>query len=88
MKHKDTGKADYFVVFKLDKPQTIQFKHHWDARRAKGENDNDGKVIPGSKREEMPVSASQLRELAPPGYETPVKVRVRSLGEVQPLERD
>ncbi len=37
MCHNDTGQPDYFVVFKLDKPQTVQFKHHWDcaARWAK-----------------------------------------------------
>ena len=39
------GEADYFVVFKLDKPQTIQFKRHWDARRAKGEKDDDNRLI-------------------------------------------
>ncbi len=86
MKHKDSGVPDYFVVFKLDKPQKIQFKHHWDARRAKGEKDEDGNIIPGSQREAMPVTASQLRDLAPPGFDTPIKVAVDPLGRPRQME--
>ncbi|MEX1095974.1 MAG: type II CRISPR RNA-guided endonuclease Cas9 [Planctomycetales bacterium] len=88
MRHKDTGELGHFVVFKLDKPNTIQFKWHWDARRAKGQKGDDGNVIVGSEREEMPVSASKLKELAPPGESAPYKVRVSPLGEVTRLEKD
>jgi CRISPR-associated endonuclease Csn1 len=83
MQLEDAEKPDYFVVFKLDKPQTIQFKYHWDARRAKGEKNEDGEVIPGTKREEFPIPASRLKELAPPGEATPIKVTVDPLGRVR-----
>jgi len=83
---KDAKAPGYFVVFKLDKPRTIQFKHHWDARRAKGEKNDEGDLIPDSKREEIPVSAIQLRDLAPPGHETPVKVDVDPLGRPRVVE--
>lgn len=88
MKHKDNGQAGCFVVFKLDKPQKIQFKHHWDARRAKGETDDEGKLIEDSTREEIPVSATQLRDLAPLVYEFPVKVRISPLGRITMLSND
>jgi hypothetical protein len=80
MKLKDQPNPDYFVVFKLDKPQTIQFKYHWDARRAKGEKNEAGELIPESKREEFPITATQLKELAAPGESTPIKVTVDCLG--------
>jgi CRISPR-associated endonuclease Csn1 len=86
MRHKETGQPGYFVVFKLDKPQTIQFKPHWDARRAKGEKNDDGQIIPNTDREEIPVPAAQLRDLAPPGEATPIKVAVDALGHVRRLE--
>lgn len=86
MLHKESRKPDYFVVFKLDKPQTIQFKHHWDARRAKGEKNEDGELVANSEREEIPVSASQLKDLAPPNETTPIKVSVDPLGRVRRLE--
>jgi hypothetical protein len=87
MRHKDKhDEVGYFVVFKLDKPQTIQFKYHWDARRAKGEKDADGKLIAGSEREAISVTAGQLRDLAPPGETTPIKVAVDPLGQVRRLE--
>lgn len=86
MLHRKSRKPDYFVVFKLDKPQTIQFKHHWDARRAKGEKNEEGGLIANSEREEIAVSASQLRDLAPPGETTPIKVSVDPLGRVRRLE--
>lgn len=86
MRHKETEEPGYFVVFKLDKPQKIQFKPHWDARRAKGEKDENGNLIEGSEREEIPVSASQLKDLAPPGHLTPIKVTVDPLGCPRPCE--
>jgi hypothetical protein len=86
MRHKETGVPGYFAVFKLDKPATIQFKSHWDARRAKGEKDESGVLIPGSKRDEMSVSATQLAELAPPGEKTPIKVVIDPLGRLHRVE--
>jgi hypothetical protein len=82
----DSKESGYFVVFKLDKPQKIQFKWHWDARRAMGEKDDEGNVIKDTQREEFPVSASQLKELAPPGEVTPIKMMVDALGRVRRLE--
>lgn len=91
MKHPDTGEPDYFVVFKIDKPQTIHFKHHWDARRDKGEKDENGNVIPDSKREDVGgngIVVSKLRDLAPPNHDTPIKVRVSPLGVPTRLNHD
>ncbi len=88
MVDEDTGKLAYFVVFKLVKPNKVQFMHQWDARRAKGEKDASGTLLPNSTRIPVGKSANQLRELAPPGYDFPFKVRVGPLGDVTPLERD
>ncbi len=88
MRHPDSGEVGYFVVFKLDKPHTVQFKWHWDARRAKGSKDVQGQVIPGTVREAVPVLVADLKGLAPPGEETPYKVRVNPLGKVARLRRD
>lgn len=76
MRDKDTGESGYFVVFKLDKPSTIHFKYHWDARRATGEKSSEGEIIAVTKRKDIEVPASLLRNLAPWGEETPVKVDV------------
>jgi len=86
MRHKETKEVGYFVVFKLDKPFTVQFKHHWDARRAKGEKDESGELLENSQREAFPVSAGQLKSLAPPGEKTPIKVVVDPLGRVHRVE--
>ncbi len=64
MKHPDTAEPGFFVVFKLDKPQTIHFKHHWDSRRAMGTRDEAGKIIENSEREDIAVSATQLKVVA------------------------
>lgn len=79
MRHANTGEPGYFVVFKLDKPATAHFKHHCDARRATGEKDVDGKEIPHSRREGFSVPASKLKQLAPPGEKSPIKVTVHLL---------
>lgn len=79
MCHKDSGEPDYFVVFKLDKPGTVHFKLHWDARRATGERNSDGQVIDGTERAGFAVTVGKLCELAPPGKATPIKVRVEPL---------
>lgn len=86
MRHKETGEVGYFVVFKLDQPQTIHFKWHWDARRDKGEKDDRGQDIPGSKREDIPVTAKQLKSLAPPDAAAPYKVAVDPLGNVRRIQ--
>jgi CRISPR-associated endonuclease Csn1 len=86
MQPKESVAPDYFVVFKLDKPQTIQFKYHWDARRAKGEKSDDGHIIEGSEREAISVSASQLKSLPPAGEMTPIKVLVEPITDGRVLQ--
>ncbi len=76
---------DYFVVFKLEKPSTIYLKRHTDARRAMGEKDANGQIDPTTKREEFPVSSNNLKDLAPHGYSSPVKVAVDPLGIALPI---
>jgi hypothetical protein len=81
MKHPKTGAPGYFVVFKLDKPQTIHFIHHWDARPSKATEDQEP-------REDIPVTASNLRALEPQPGRPPYKVRVDPLGRMTPLQKD
>jgi len=89
MRHPDTGELDYFVVFKLDKPRTVHFQHHCDARIATGRKDTDGTPIPGSKRDDIAVSVSDLpRKCSVDENTPPYKVRVSPLGKVQKLEKD
>jgi hypothetical protein len=61
---------------------------HWDARAAGERKDAEGKKVPDSKREQFTVVPNDLKELAPPGREHAVKVRVSPLGRVVELERD
>ncbi len=86
MRHKQTGVPGYFVVVKLVKPATIEFKAHWDARRATGEKNEQGELITDSARASIPVSAAQLAGLAAPGEGTPIKVLVNPLGQIQRVE--
>jgi hypothetical protein len=86
MRHKQTGVPGYFVVVKLVKPATIEFKAHWDARRATGEKNEQGELITDSARASIPVSAAQLAGLAAPGEVTPIKVLVNPLGQIQRVE--
>ncbi|RIK67924.1 MAG: type II CRISPR RNA-guided endonuclease Cas9 [Planctomycetota bacterium] len=88
MKHPQKGYMDYFVVFKLDKPRTVQFIHHWDARPSGERKDLDGKPIPGSAREEIPIVVGKLKDLGPEPGKPPLKVRVGPLGDVTVLEKD
>lgn len=83
MKHKHTGDVGYFVVAKLDKPQSIVLVPHWDARAATERKDAEGKKVPDSKREQFAIPPSDLKDLAPPGYPHAVKVRVSPLRVVQ-----
>jgi hypothetical protein len=82
MKHKHTGEVGYFVVAKLDKPQSIVVVPHWDARAATERKDSYGRKVPNSKREQFAVTPADLKGLAPPGHDHAIKVRVSPLGEV------
>jgi hypothetical protein len=82
------GKVGYFVVAKLDKPQSIVLVPHWDARSATGRKDSNGNKVPDSKREQFTVTPTDLKDLAPPGYPHAVKVRVSPLGVVTELRHD
>ena len=88
MKHKETGEVGFFVVAKLDKPQSIVVVPHWDARAAGERKDANGKPVPNSSREEFSVTPGDLRRLAPPDHAHAVKVRVSPLGTVEELKRD
>ncbi|WP_437186915.1 type II CRISPR RNA-guided endonuclease Cas9 [Planctomicrobium sp. SH668] len=88
LRDEETGKTDYFVVCKLDKPQTVQFMHHWDARRAVGEKDENGNLRPDSKRKAIGITATKLKSYAPNGADAPYKVWVSPLGEVQKRNSD
>ena len=81
MRHPKTGQPDYFVVFKLDKPQTVHFMHHWDARLSQSASGNPT-------REDVPVTPDKLRSLAVEPGRAPYKVRVDPLGKIRRLERD
>jgi hypothetical protein len=88
MKHKDSGEVGYFVVAKLEKPQSIVLVPHWDARAATERKDAENRKVPDSKRDQFAATPTDLKELAPPGHPHAVKVRVGALGDVKVLERD
>lgn len=88
MRHKKTGDVGYFVVAKLDKPQSIVLVPHWDARAATERKDAEGHKIPDSRREQFAVTPNDLKTLAPPNESHAVKVRVSPLGQVTRLQRD
>ncbi|MCB9848494.1 MAG: HNH endonuclease [Phycisphaeraceae bacterium] len=88
MKDKRTGELGYFVVAKLDKPQSIVVVPHWDARPATKRKGMDGAAIASSDRNQFTVTPTGLKDLAPPGHEHTVKVRVSPLGDIQILEND
>ncbi|MFH1747556.1 MAG: type II CRISPR RNA-guided endonuclease Cas9 [Planctomycetota bacterium] len=89
MRHPKTDESSYFVVFKLDKPHKVHFQHHLDARRDSGRKDEDNKMIPGSKREDIAVTAADLKRKCSFADGTPpYKVRVSPLGKVRKLEKD
>jgi CRISPR-associated endonuclease Csn1 len=86
MLHKHTRQPGYFVVTKLEKPYTVVFRAHWDARRAGGEKDESGALIENSRRDQFDVSPAQFAKLAIPGEDTPVKVVVDPLGVTRRIE--
>jgi hypothetical protein len=65
MKHKHRSEVGYFVVAKLDKPQTIVLVPHWDARAATPRKNAEGNKVPDSNREQFSITPSDLKELAP-----------------------
>lgn len=88
MRHPVTTQPGYFVVFKLDKPNTIHFIHHWDARPSQPRKDEDANEIPSSKREDIAVVAGKLKDLGIRPGQSPYKVRVSPLGKITELIRD
>lgn len=87
MRDKKTKTPGYYVVAKLDSVKgAAEFCSHWDARRAVGEKDDDGNLVEDSKRITIAISPAQMQELAPPGYDTPIKVLVDPLGKITPVE--
>jgi hypothetical protein len=88
MRHKVTGELGYFVVAKLDKPQSIVLVPHWDARAAGERKDAAGNKVPDSKRDQFAAVPNDLKELAPPDQPHAIKVRVSPLGAVTFLQRD
>jgi hypothetical protein len=88
MKHKATGEVSYFVVAKLDKPQSVVLVPHWDARAAGERKDANGKKVPHSKREQFVATPSDLKALAPDGHPHARKVWVSPLGDVTILNGD
>lgn len=88
MLHKESKKLGYFVVAKIDKPQSVVLVPHWDARAAGERKDAFGNKVPGSKREQFSATPTDLRDLAPPGRPHAVKVRVSPLGVVTECDGD
>ncbi len=88
MKHKQSGELGYFVVAKLDKPQSVVVVPHWDARAATDRKDSEGKRVADSSRAQLSITPNDLRTMAPPGHEHTRKLRVSPLGVVHYLDRD
>jgi CRISPR-associated endonuclease Csn1 len=88
MKHKLSGEPGYFIVAKIDKPQSIVVVPHWDARPATGRKDSQGIFISDSDRDQFAVTPTDLKILAPPDHDHAVKVRVSPLGALEFLEKD
>ena len=83
MRHPQTGQPGYFIVFKLDKPQTIHFIHHWDARPSKATQD-----LPPREDVGRGLTPNKLKNLGVEPGSPPCKVRVGPLGQVTPVQRD
>lgn len=81
MKHPETQEPGYFVVFKIDSPNTIHFTPHNDAGRAK-ETDKT------PKREDISLSSAQFKLFGVENGKPPVKVWVSPLGKVKEIFKD
>ncbi len=88
MRHKETKEVGYFVVAKLDKPQTVVLVPHWDARAAGLRKNAEGKPVADSARDQFSATPTDLRDLAPHDHAHAVKVRVSPLGVVAVLNGD
>lgn len=84
----EIGRAGYYVVAKLDKPQSVVLVPHWDARAATARKDSEGKAIPDSEREQFSIVPSDLKTYSPEEKSLAVKVLVSPLGEITRLRRD
>jgi len=83
MKHPDTQKANYFVVFKIDSSKTIHFTPHTDANPASSKK--SGVKL----RKEIALVTNELREnIIFNKNNVPEKVKISPLGEVKVLVRD
>lgn len=80
--------ADASVVCRNDPSKKVHLKYHWDVRKAEGDNDDLGTVIPGSARETFYATPSILRDLGPTPDDPPYKVRVSPLGEITRVDHD
>lgn len=87
-KNSNAKELGYFVVAKLDKPQSVVLVPHWDARAAGERKNAEGKVVTDSARDQFTATPTDLRDLAPPGKPHAIKVRVSPLGVITELERD
>jgi hypothetical protein len=83
MRHPETRQPGYFVVFKLDKPQTVHFIHHWDARPSKESDDMEAREDVG-----RGLTPNNLKKLGVEPGKPPFKVRVDPLGQVTPVYHD
>jgi CRISPR-associated endonuclease Csn1 len=89
MKHKVTGEVGYFVVAEIEREKRrVVLVPHWDARRAGARKDSEGNAVADSERDEFKATTSDLKDLAPPGENHAVKVRVSPLGVVRRLKND
>ena len=83
MRHPETQKDNYFVVFKIDSPNTIHFTPHTDANQASSKNKD---VI---LRKDIPLVPDDLRQnIIFNENGVPEKVRISPLGEVRVLLND
>ncbi|MCC6321074.1 MAG: hypothetical protein IT438_06505 [Phycisphaerales bacterium] len=73
--------AGYFVVVKIDVNKSGSAKvvlvPHWDARPSKERRSLVGKEVEFSRRRDVELPPSKLKEFAAPGHDFPIKVRTR-----------
>jgi hypothetical protein len=89
MRHPQTKEPEYFVVFKIDQPNTTHFTVNWDAGRDKATDKCPAREEikkPGNKTGGLKPSDIQNMGIEPNGH--PQKVWVSPLGDVKVLARD